>query len=77
MTNKIITFKNLEKYHDEISQIIDSKQDVISDLETIRTGAAAGATALQAQSLNDYYTKEQIDNMLGVAIEKTNTILNA
>ena len=58
-------------------QDISGKQDIISDLETIRTGAAAGATALQAQSLNDYYTKEQIDNMLGVAIEKTNTILNA
>ncbi len=58
-------------------QDISGKQDVISDLETIRTGAAAGATALQAQALDNYYTIEQIDNMIGVAIEKTNTILNA
>ena len=56
---------------------MDGKQDVISDLETIRSGAAAGATALQAQVLDNYYTIEQIDNLIGVAIEKTNTILNA
>ena len=58
-------------------QDISGKQDVISDLETIRSGAAAGATALQAQVLDNYYTIEQIDNLIGVAIEKTNTILNA
>ena len=32
MANKIVTFENLERYHNEISQIIDSKQDAISDL---------------------------------------------
>ena len=78
-------------------QDISGKQDVISDLETIRSGAAKGATALQAvpeeyvtegelsakgyltehQSLDNYYTKSDIDNMIGVAIEKTNKILNA
>lgn len=35
--NKIVTFKNLERYHDVISQIIDDKQEVISDLGTIRS----------------------------------------
>ena len=29
------------------------------------------------QSLDNYYTKSDIDSMIGVAIEKTNTILNA
>ena len=108
-------------------QDISGKQDVISDLETIRTGAAAGATALQSipeeyvtetelnnkgylteQSLNgyatesfvseeikkivipdvpnmdNYYTKGDIDTMIGnintmigLATEITNTILNA
>ena len=32
MANKIVTLENLERYHNEISQIIDSKQDAISDL---------------------------------------------
>jgi hypothetical protein len=32
---------------EEIADIINSKQDVINDLDDIRSGAAAGATALQ------------------------------
>lgn len=53
MANKIVTLENLERYHDEISQIIDSKQDVISDLETIREGASKGAKALQSFTETD------------------------
>ena len=53
MANKIVTIENLERYHYEISQIIDSKQDVISDLETIREGASKGAKALQSFSETD------------------------
>ena len=44
---KIVTLENLEYYHNEISQIVDSKQNAISDLDTIRANAAKGATALQ------------------------------
>ena len=40
----------------ELVKQIEGKQDVISDLETIRSGAAAGATALQ--SVPDYYVTE-------------------
>lgn len=53
MANKIVTLENLEYYHNEISQIIDSKQDVISDLETIREGASKGAKALQSFTETD------------------------
>ena len=74
------------------TQDISGKQDVITDLETIRTNAALGASALQAvpdeyiteTKLNDYYTKDQVDGMIkaindliGQATDKTNTILNA
>ena len=74
-------------------QDISGKQDVISDLETIRSGAAAGATALQASDLNGYLTEETLANsnviveinsqiaaintLLGDATDLTNTILNA
>lgn len=34
----------------------DNKQDLISDLSTIRSGAAAGATAVQPSALNSYVT---------------------
>lgn len=41
-----------------------SKQDAIDDLDVIRSGAAAGATALQPSALNDYYNKTSVDNKL-------------
>lgn len=41
----------------------DAKQDAISDLESIRHGAAMGATAIQNhQSLAGYATKEYVDS---------------
>lgn len=50
---KIVTYENLERYHIEISQIIDNKQDIISDIETIRSNASKGATALQSYTETD------------------------
>lgn len=50
---KIVTYENLERYHIEISQIIDNKQDAISDIETIRSNASKGATALQSFTETD------------------------
>ena len=61
MANKIVTLENLEYYHNEISQIIDSKQDVISDLETIRSGAELGTTALQSYTEQYKGTVEAVD----------------
>ena len=53
----------------EVKQTTDTKQDTISDLETIRSGAAKGATALQThQSLAAYRTafaQDIIDSDLG------------
>lgn len=47
---------------DAITDLTNDKQDAISDLETIRTGAAAGATALQADDL-EYATNDDIDGL--------------
>lgn len=45
-------------------QDISGKQDVIADLETIRAGAALGATSIQQhQSLANYYTKGEVDTI--------------
>lgn len=68
-----------------VSQV-EAKQDVITDLDTIRTNANKAANAITAESLNEsldnYYTKGEIDSkidainaMLGEAINITNTIL--
>ena len=43
---KIVDITRLERYHENLTNnVLTTKQDVISDLETIRTGAAAGANA--------------------------------
>ncbi len=42
----------------------NNKQDAINDLDTIRSGAVAGSTALQPSALNDYYNKTSVDNKL-------------
>lgn len=57
----------------QLEEIINTKQDKITDLDTIRSGAAAGATALQSipseyiteNDLNEYYTKTEIDGLIG------------
>ena len=54
-------------------QDISGKQDVISDLDTIRSGAQAGFTALQPSALNNYYNKDQVDTKLS---SKQDTISN-
>lgn len=55
---------NIQTNASNISALQTSKQDVIADLETIRTGASAGATAVQPSELNNYYTKTETDTAL-------------
>ena len=61
----------------EINTKLNGKQDTISDLETIRSGAALGATALQAVP-KEYATKEyvggEVSKLVGSAPETLNTL---
>lgn len=51
------TYKIKDSYaRRQLSYIETQKQDVITDLDTIRAGAAAGATAVQPATLNNYVT---------------------
>ena len=54
--------EDIKEINDELDALDANKQAVISDLETIRTGAAAGATALQADDL-EYATNDDIDGV--------------
>ena len=45
----------------QLDTLLDGKQDTISDLSTIRSGAAAGSTALQPAALTPYSTTEQMN----------------
>lgn len=48
---------NIQINASNISALQTSKQDAIEDLETIRAGASAGATAVQPSTLSNYVTK--------------------
>lgn len=54
----------------ETNTLLSNKQDVISDLETIRSGAALGATALQ-EIPDEYVTEDE----LATALEKKQNTL--
>ena len=43
-----------------LAEDLNAKQDVIDDLETIRSGASAGATALQPAALDGYATEQWV-----------------
>ncbi|MEE1517519.1 MAG: hypothetical protein UF228_07980 [Lachnospiraceae bacterium] len=52
---------------EEVENILDSvggKQDAISDLEAIRSGAEKGTTAVQPASLANYVSKDDVDAAL-------------
>ena len=51
---------NIQINASNISALQTGKQDVIEDLETIRAGASAGATAVQPSELSDYATKSEL-----------------
>ena len=53
----------------EVKQTADSKQDTISDLEAIRSGAAKGATALQSVP-NTYRTASEQDTIDSGKVDK-------
>ena len=79
--------------HQDISgkqDVIEDLADIRANAELAKTALqsvpaeyvteeelAAKGYLTEHQSLDNYYTKSDIDSMIGVAIEKTNTILNA
>ena len=64
--NDLNHLPNLDQYatDQELTAGLATKQDVISDLATIRSGAAAGATAVQPADLDTYATKVELNTGL-------------
>ena len=54
--------ESINAINGDIDALEENKQDVISDLETIRSGATAGATALQEDDLQ-FATDDDIDGL--------------
>lgn len=61
---KYISSRNEELFDaiETLDNKVDEKQDIIPDLEDIRSGAAAGATALQEDNLG-FATDGDIDDI--------------
>lgn len=60
-----------EKYVDDA---LEGKQDTIEDLESIRSGAGKGATAVQPSALEDYATTQQFTELSAEVGDKQDTI---
>ena len=45
---KLVDINGLSRYHENLKNVFNTKQDVIEDLDAIRSGANAGAAALDA-----------------------------
>lgn len=63
-------YQNASQVNTAVTSYHDStKQDVISDLSTIRSGAEAGATAVQPATLNNYATNTALTNGLATKLD--------
>ena len=64
---KLIDIEKLSRYHENLNAFLTTKQDIISDIDAIRSGASLGATALQ--SVPDEYAKvDDVESMIANAI---------
>ena len=71
------THNDLYYTETEINTKLNSKQNTISDLETIRSGAKLGATALQSipeEYATKTYVGEEVSKLVGSAPETLNTL---
>lgn len=67
---------NDSKYVNEtlLSQVVDTKQNTISDLDTIRSGAALGATSVQPGNISDMETKTNASITYATKTEVSNSL---
>ena len=73
LDKKIINFDGLSRYHEKLNEVLKTKQDVISDLDDIRSGAELGSTALQnipdSSITLDKLNQEVLDELYGYGLE--------
>ena len=71
ITSELVTKLSNLPTSSELTTLLNGKQDTISDLQTIREGAAAGALAAPQITT---YTKTEVDNALGNKEDKSNKV---
>ena len=57
-----------------VNELQSGKQATISDLATIRSGASAGATAVQPSALDNYATNTDLQQGLSIKIDKDHAV---
>lgn len=57
-----------------VAGAVSGKQDTITDLDTIRSGAAAGSTALQPSALEGYATEQYVNDGLNTKQDTINDL---
>ena len=67
---------NIQTNASNISALQTSKQDAIEDLETIRAGATAGATAVQPSTLSNYVDLNSEQTISGTKTFSSNIVGN-
>ena len=71
--SKVSELENDSKFITDIS----GKQDITSDLATIRSNAKKGLTAIQPEDLAEYIKRDEIDSLIEDKINsKINNLLN-
>ena len=76
-TSKVSSHNSSNTAHSDIRSLIAGKQDTISDLSTIRSGAAAGATAVQPSTLNTALAAKQNTLTAGTNITISGDVISA
>lgn len=66
---KIIDIDRLSRYHENLNTFLTTKQDVLEDIDDIRSGASKGATALQSVP-DEYAKKSDVPSVEGLASEE-------
>lgn len=66
---KLIDIDRLSRYHENLNTLLATKQDVLNDIDAIRSGASKGETALQSVPA-EYAKKSDIPSTEGLASEE-------
>lgn len=72
VNKKLIDIDSLNRYHDNLNNVLIGKQDKIEDLEIIRSNAEIGATALQSVPA-EYITETELQTELSKKSDKDHT----
>ena len=68
ITSELVTKLTALPTASELTSLLNGTQDTISDLATIRSGAALGATAVQPSALSEYESKVDIVSASGATL---------